>query len=325
MMKFGKIRQRPLLLAFFLFAVPEEAAEAAAGGGAAGSFLFHQHPATSATTKRGTASCSIRRRQERLLVQLPGDPTVRCVSSSLPAEGAEVADSNAGEDCGDTTGSSKSTRRFDSALVSAASAKLVWEELDAAARKPILNLSAIRHDGHAPPPPSSQQRDAAADDCWDRGQRWEVTLGRLEDLGIANAEEAPRLLEACPQLLRLDPDEVADTAGWIAEEFGTAQASIIVEEAPRLLSFRRCDVDYGLDFVSMMLMMTNKPDGVGRVNSACAAAPGLLLAGAEGGIQERAVKNALGAAADSTAKANQRIAGDAVGSLRQLRNPRKGL
>jgi hypothetical protein len=86
--------------------------------------------------------------------------------------------------------------------------------------------------------------------------------------------------------------------------------SYVIQE-PRVLSYKCNDVDYGLEFLKQMTMS----------NSLALLVP-LLISGIEGGLQERAVQEALGAAAEATYNANQRIAGDAAAALKALK--RKG-
>uniref|UniRef100_A0A7S3L8K1 Uncharacterized protein n=1 Tax=Amphora coffeiformis TaxID=265554 RepID=A0A7S3L8K1_9STRA len=107
---------------------------------------------------------------------------------------------------------------------------------------------------------------------------------------------------------------VIATASWLVKEFG---ANYVTSEA-RLLAFRCADVEYGLEFLANMMMQNAKV--------ACSASPAFLLSGIEGGIQEQAVRKALGAAWAATSATSQKIAGDAVQSLRCIqKEKRKGL
>jgi hypothetical protein len=73
----------------------------------------------------------------------------------------------------------------------------------------------------------------------------------------------------------------------------------------------------GLDFISTMLMISKDNEAaLGML------IPPLLLSGIDGGLQERAVQEALGAAGDATYGANRRIAGDAAAALNQLKAQR---
>jgi hypothetical protein len=189
--------------------------------------------------------------------------------------------------------------------IEAASNKLTWETLEESSSRPVLNLSS-RDD--SPEDTVSEIKDTPE---WDEGQRWQITEDGLSDIGV---EKTDSFLEKCPQLLRLKPSVVLETADWVVKEFSV---EYLVSE-PRLLRYRSVDVSYGLEFMSTMMMMNAKP--------ACMGAPELLLTGIEGGIQEQAVYKALGDAADATSKASQTIAGDAMASLKSLQKQRrKGL
>ena len=186
--------------------------------------------------------------------------------------------------------------------VESASAKLLWETFNESSSKPVLDLSGREA---SPEAVSNHISDSSE---WDQGQRWKVTEQGLKDMGVATES----FLEACPQLLRLETELVLETAEWVIQEFSTEY----LQSEPRLISSPMTDVSYGLKFMSLMMMMPAKP--------ACRAAPALLLAGVEGGLQEQAVAKALGQAGDATRQANQKIAGDAAASLNELKK-RRGL
>ena len=197
------------------------------------------------------------------------------------------------------------TRHFCNFDIEAASEKLTWETIEFSNNRPVLNLSSREAS-----PEVVVSKNVESND-WNRGQRWEITKKGLTGMGIENTES---FLIKCPQLLRLQPSMVLETAEWIVKEF---DLTYLVSE-PRLLGFRSTDVAYGLEFMSTMMMTNAKP--------VCATAPDLLLNGIECGIQEQAVKIALGSAADATSKASQTIAGDAMASLKKLKKQqRKGL
>ena len=138
---------------------------------------------------------------------------------------------------------------------------------------------------------------------WDQGQRWSETSTGLLALGLSSPDE---LLLKCPQLYRLEPSQVLETSKWLIQQEGFGVTYLIQE--PRVLSFKRTDVEYGLEFLKLMTMSTS-----------LALLVPLLQSGIEGGLQERAVKEALGAAAEATYNANQRIAGDAAATLKSLK------
>mmetsp|Transcript_23855 Transcript_23855/g.44332 ORF Transcript_23855/g.44332 Transcript_23855/m.44332 type:complete len:131 (+) Transcript_23855:451-843(+) len=114
-------------------------------------------------------------------------------------------------------------------------------------------------------------------------------------------------LEACPQIFRFLPSMVTETAQFLISEFGVEY----LESKPQLLGFKQSDVSYGLEFMSTMMMTDAK--------SLCAKSTNLLLQAIQGGIQEKAVQNALSTASDATSKASKSIASDTMESYRQLR------
>ena len=143
---------------------------------------------------------------------------------------------------------------------------------------------------------------------WDQGQMWSETRKGLLALGISSPDE---FLLKCPQLYRLDSSQVLETSKWFIEREGFGAAYLVQE--PRVLSYKRADVDYGLEFLQLMTMSTS-----------LALLVPLLPSGIEGGLQERAVKDALGSAAEATSNANQRIAGDIVATMKALKQKGSG-
>ena len=205
----------------------------------------------------------------------------------------------------------------DDEFYEAVACKLAWETLEEANARPVLNLSG-RNDSpeiHSQPEQQDQdQKDSLAE--WK--QKWQTkTLPGLLGLGIQIENHESDFLGKCPQLLRLDPALVLETATWFVEEFGCSYIS----KEPSLLSFRQADAAYGVEFLGTMMMVGNE-----KAKLACAASPALLRSGIEGGIQERAVERALGAAGQATATARQNMAGDAMQTLRHIQNQKsKGL
>ena len=208
---------------------------------------------------------------------------------------------------------------YDSQLIDAASILLEWERIEERNVRPTLNLSARDESPEEVEDGSSAATKATTGEDWDQGQRWEVTLQGLIDIGLFvsddKGDQLTEFLTNCPQLLRLDPTMVLETANWIVKEFNIGY----LESEPSLLSYRCNDVKYGLEFMSMMMMMPS----LEATKTACMSSPKLLLAGITGGIQEQYVKTALGKASDATRDANQRIAGDMMSSLNQLKNSKK--
>ena len=208
---------------------------------------------------------------------------------------------------------------YDDNLINAASKKLDWEITEERSQKPILNLS-LRD---VSPEETTNNTDDDDDLLeWNRGQRWSISVKYLSELGVfanngpssAPDESDSVLLKNCPQLFRLDPSIIQGTAQWIISEFGLRylQAAVIRDGNSILLSFQKEDAAYGLEFMSVMMMTDAK--------TACAASSAFLLEAIRGGIQERAVSAALGAAGNATSKASKSIASDTMESFRQLRD-----
>ncbi len=205
---------------------------------------------------------------------------------------------------------------YDDDLITKASKKLDWEKSEAKSQLPILNLS-LRDTS----PEESNTDDDELNGVleWNCGQRWAITVEHLSELGVFGKDEDPLessrvLLENCPQLFRMDPSDIQKTAEWVIGEFGLAYLRIAVlrDGNSILLSFRKEDAAYGLEFMSMMMMTDAK--------MACAASSAFLLEAIRGGIQERSVSAALGAASSATSQASRSIASDTMESFRQLRD-----
>jgi hypothetical protein len=194
-------------------------------------------------------------------------------------------------------------RCYSQERIEAAKPPLLWEVIEKREAQPVLNLS-NRDEVFA-----DLQTEAKQDDSWQDGQQWATTRARLQEMGIRN-EDADKLLEAVPQLLRIDTDIIVDSCSAVMD---LLDGECLLRE-PRLLSFRGDDVRYGVEFLSTMMASTPS-----TVLQACCVSPSLLLAAVEGGLQEQAVKRALGAAGQAADTANKRIAGDVAASLQALR------
>ena len=185
------------------------------------------------------------------------------------------------------------TRRYCSqARIEAAKSPLLWEVIKKREAQPVLNLS------NRDKVPTDLQSEEAKQDgsCWEDGQQWATTKARLEEMGI-RGEDADKLLEAVPQLLRIDTDIIVDSCSAVMDLLVDGHCLLLRE--PRLLSFRGDDIRYGVEFLSTM--MASSPS---TVLQACRVSPSLLLAGTEGGLQKQAVKRALGAAGQAADTAN---------------------
>ena len=202
--------------------------------------------------------------------------------------------------------------------IEAASQALVWEVLEEKSKKPVLNLSGLQNVdisvNDQEDPTTDHDGDAPSNSEWSSGKRWETTKSELrKSRGVLVTDD---FCKQCPQLWRLETSQVMETMEFLCESFGS---TTMVEQEPRLLSYKRDDVEYGLDFLSTMMMTKD-------VKPICNASPDLLLGGIDGGIQERAVKQALGDASSATDKTSQRLAGDTMSSLRTMKETKfKGL
>jgi hypothetical protein len=198
---------------------------------------------------------------------------------------------------------------IDSDLIAAASQKLSWEKVKEANEKPVLNLSAREQS------PADTNGNESSTAEWDKGQRWQVTRKNLEQVQVTISDDT-KILNQCPQLLRLDPDMVQETAKWVINQFDVEY----LESEFKLLSYPVEDVVYGLDFMATMMMMTTNLEAV---QGLCRQSTDMLIQGIEGGIQERAVQSALGAAFLATSQASKSIASGTMESVRQLRSSKR--
>ena len=225
-----------------------------------------------------------------------------------------------GEAAGDST-SSSSLPLYDQSLIDLASIKLDWEIIKDKNERPTLNLSSRDQSPEDVQNIENSSCVVLDSSDWDDGQQWKKTIKGLKELGIFDESDDDKTVEtltACPQLLRLDTEMILETAKWLLDN-GFKSEYILSE--PRLLSYPPKEVEYGIEFMSIM-MMTPKE----LTKTTILASSQLFIAGIDGGIQEQSVKFALGKASDATRDANQRIAGDMMSSLNQLKNAnRKGL
>ena len=134
-----------------------------------------------------------------------------------------------------------------------------------------------------------------------------------------------------PQFLRLESSMIKETAQWVATEFNIE----FVEREPKLLLYPCPSVSYGLEFLSIMMMIkktTPSPsnnsgddDYISKTKQLCFDNPQLLVMGIEGGWDTRTNCQicALGDASQAASQANQKIAGDLMASYHQIRNRSK--
>jgi hypothetical protein len=194
--------------------------------------------------------------------------------------------------------STKSNRYVYPVDIEAATVKLIWEDLLERTSRPVLDLSMTNESILIP---KKQQQIDTSD--WDQGQVWCDTQAGLNSLGI----EYPNiLLQHCPQLFRLATQQVLQTAEWVAsnKELGI---DVIMQE-PRVLSYPFKDVEYGIEYLQIMTMFKIPFQML---------LP-LLIDGIIGGLQERAIQEALSDAAEATYSTNKRIAGETASVVKAI-------
>jgi hypothetical protein len=122
--------------------------------------------------------------------------------------------------------------------IEAASGKLLWEVLEELQSQPVLNLS--KRETASP----DDAKDIVDTSDWDHGQRRSDTKEGLLVLDIISPH---LLLTKCPPLYRLESSQVLQTAACLIQETGFDVTYVISE--PRVLSYKCCDVEYGLKFI----------------------------------------------------------------------------
>mmetsp|Transcript_40324 Transcript_40324/g.90526 ORF Transcript_40324/g.90526 Transcript_40324/m.90526 type:complete len:290 (-) Transcript_40324:149-1018(-) len=216
--------------------------------------------------------------------------------------------------------------------IAAAVSKLTWELWKEKESAPVLDLSrresrvaAFESISTARDDPSREsqsfEEEGWAGEEWVGGSVWVETVRGLGELGVfdcggslVDSQGCREILALAPQLLRLPTQSVLDSARFVVEEAGLGAGSLVAE--PSLLVWPAEDLRYALKFLSTMMALKSGE----AVRQACAAQPALLLAGVEGGFQERAVADAFGSAAAATSKAKEAIVNDAMAAARQLRS-----
>ena len=209
--------------------------------------------------------------------------------------------------------------RFSAAELDSARVKLEWEAMVERQAAPVLNLSRRERTVVPADEPKISQKIADDDDeAWDDGSLWDETrenLVSLKALSPDDEDEARRLLLVAPQLLRLEPAVVLEAARVVIDECGGA-AMLVAE--PRILTYRAADVRYGVKFLANMMMMDET-----MAVSMCKADPQMLIAGVDGGLQERNVAAALGAADAAGASLLGTLVKDVASAARAKRESRK--
>ena len=259
-------------------------------------------------------------------------PFVLVELSAVPRGGDSASnadDAHYDDDDDDGRSTSCDTIIIPSSIVEQAKVQLNWEKIQSTNNRPILNLS-MRDASPEEQPPSQQSLSTSYE--WESGQRWKETIAglRSDDLNCSITDEIG-FLRHCPQLYRLGTSDILETARWLKQEFGegylssssspsTTDEPTTTTMDPRILSYKVDDLQYGLEFIGVMMMMPDSPD---VVKSMFMKSPDLFIEAVEGGIQERAVSSALGNAGKATYSASQSFASDAMSSLRQLKETRR--
>ena len=201
--------------------------------------------------------------------------------------------------------------------IDAARTKLNWEKEAERQAKPVLNLSA--RERTVVPAEETAISDSIEEDDeeWIDGKLWEETRSGLIDLKALadDADAASKLLAAAPQLARLEPSEVLECAKFVIEECGGTAA---LTSEPSLLTYRADDVRYGLKFLATMMMVDKS-----LVASLCAGDPKILINAIDGGMQERAVAAAIGAANTAGSNFLGAAVRDAASAAKLKREARK--
>ena len=232
--------------------------------------------------------------------------------------------------CASPTEDAFNLNLIDEVMIKTARSGLSWEIVEARERKPILDLSCLRDDGGglslAEDYDTFKQKDEDLElgdgenneEQWTDGSFWAETKAGLREIGVlpeknddgeASYEEAEKnILDAAPQLLRLEPSTVLKTAEAILE---AGMDTCVIREQPSLLTFPPLYIPSGVEFLSTM--MASLPS---FAVSACKAQPLLFVIALEGWIQEQAVMKALGSAGDATERANKRVVSDTAAALK---------
>lgn len=212
---------------------------------------------------------------------------------------------------------SSSNNSFDAPkhhLKAASKVPLLWETIQARESKPVLNLSNVNNIDNL-----LNDNEVGDFDLHrlEHKQHWNSTRSRLQEMNllVLSDEQEEKILEAVPQLLRLDTDIVVNSCQAIMDLFD--HTNLILQQ-PQLLSFRGDDLRYGVEFLSIMMACSRE-----IIVDTCRDNPKLLVGGVEGGLQEQAVKRALSSASDATSKANKHIAANAAASLSSLKERKK--
>jgi hypothetical protein len=205
-----------------------------------------------------------------------------------------------------------------------ANTELLWEKYERKLSKPILNLSSISSEESFNLDDTFNDREEARDNA--RTYVWNHTKVGLSTIGIHFEKNINALdkddsinderdfLSNAPHLVRLEPSIVLDAASRLIDIMGKEKGIDMIKRYPHLLTFRAAHVSYGFEFLSNMMGIrsSNQTDFTpsNSILNVCYNKPALLLAGIDGGIQEKYVQKTLSDAGSAISGANRQIVGD---------------
>ena len=104
----------------------------------------------------------------------------------------------------------------------AAAVKLAWETLEESSARPVLNLSQ-QHNDSPETLLQANENDSSnlPTETWDEQWKQETLPGlrNLDILADSDKDDGLALLDKCPQLLRLPPSLILETATWLVDKF----------------------------------------------------------------------------------------------------------
>jgi len=216
----------------------------------------------------------------------------------------------------------------ESSFLTLANTELLWEKYERKQSKPILNLSRLYEEDSLDLGDGLNTNPLETYIVSVRPSVWNQTKVGLLSMGIkfekctnSNTDvyhvDEDAFLKIAPQLFRLESSIVLGTASRLLDIMGNERGQQMIQREPRLLTFRAEHVSYGFEFLSTMMGIKSIDSDFVPSNyilRICYDKPTLLLAGIEGGIQEKYVQTTLGDAGSAVSNANKRIVGD-VSSL----------
>lgn len=198
---------------------------------------------------------------------------------------------------------------------------LLWEKIEENANRPVLDLSLrdLSLEEMSTAAASSEKNMVEFDideQQWAGTKELFIEVGILSENGEGHAL-LQQVLQSAPQLLRFDTQQINATVRYLLDEIRISP-TLLVKESPNLMLYPLDDVQYGVEFLATMMMMSSD-----LVMLTCRSSPTLLITGVESGLQERSVQAALKSASDATSAATKRVAGDLKASMDELQKRKK--